>query len=55
MIRKLRLKIVGISLVTVGQGWRAIANKRDGSDFLGYRDTALIAELTLTYAAGQYF
>ena len=29
--------------VTVGQGWRAIANKRDGSDFLGYRDTALIA------------
>ena len=38
--------------VTVGQGWRAIANKRDGSDFLGYRDTALIAELTLTYADG---
>ena len=32
--------------VTVGQGWRAIASKRDGSDFLGYRDTALIAELT---------
>ena len=39
--------------VTVGQGWRAIANKRDGSDFLGYRDTALIAELTLTYADGR--
>ena len=39
--------------VTVGQGWRAIANKRDGSDFLGYRDTALIAELTLTYADGS--
>ena len=38
--------------VTVGQGWRAIANKRDGSDFLGYRDTALIAELTLVYADG---
>lgn len=39
--------------VTVGQGWRAIANKRDGSDFLGYRDTALIAELTLVYADGR--
>ena len=39
--------------VTVGQGWRAIANKRDGSDFLGYRDTALIAELTLAYADGR--
>ena len=39
--------------VTVGQGWRAIANKRDGSDFLGYRDTALIAELTLVYADGS--
>lgn len=38
--------------VTVGQGWRAIANKRDGSDFLDYRDTALIAELTLVYADG---
>lgn len=38
--------------VTVGQGWRAIANKRDGSDFLGYRDMALIAELTLVYADG---
>ena len=38
--------------VTVGQGWRAIADKRDGSDFLGYRDTALIAELTLVYADG---
>lgn len=38
--------------VTVGQGWRAIASKRDGSDFLGYRDTALIAELTLVYADG---
>ena len=38
--------------VTVGQGWRAIANKRDGSDFLGYRDTALIAELILVYADG---
>ena len=38
--------------VTVGQGWRAIANKRDGSDFLGYRDTALIAELTIVYADG---
>lgn len=38
--------------VTVGQGWRAIANKRDGSDFLGYRDTTLIAELTLVYADG---
>ena len=38
--------------VTVGQGWRAIANKRDSSDFLGYRDTALIAELTLVYADG---
>ena len=39
--------------VTVGQGWRAIADKRDGSDFLGYRDTALIAELTLVYADGR--
>lgn len=39
--------------VTVGQGWRAIANKCDGSDFLGYRDTALIAELTLVYADGR--
>lgn len=39
--------------VTVGQCWRAIANKRDGSDFLGYRDTALIAELTLVYADGR--
>lgn len=39
--------------VTVGQGWRAIANKRDGSDFLGYRDTALIAELTIVYADGS--
>lgn len=39
--------------VTVGQGWRAIANKRDSSDFLGYRDTALIAELTLVYADGR--
>lgn len=39
--------------VTVGQGWRAIANKRDGSDFLGYRDTALIAELTIVYAGGS--
>lgn len=38
--------------VTVGQGWRAITNKRDGSDFLGYRDTALIAELTIVYADG---
>lgn len=38
--------------VTVGQGRRAIANKRDGSDFLGYRDTALIAELTIVYADG---
>lgn len=38
--------------VTVGQGWRAIANKSDGSDFLGYRDTALIAELTIVYADG---
>lgn len=38
--------------VTVGQGWRAIANKRNGSDFLGYRDTALIAELTIVYADG---
>lgn len=38
--------------VTVGQGWRAIANKRDGSDFLGCRDTAIIAELTLVYADG---
>lgn len=38
--------------VTAGQGWRAIANKRDGSDFLGYRDTALIAELTIVYADG---
>ena len=38
--------------VTVGQGWRAIANKRDGSDFLGYRDAALIAELTLVYVDG---
>lgn len=38
--------------VTVGQGWRAIANKRDGSDFLGYRDTALITELTIVYADG---
>lgn len=38
--------------VTVGQGWRTIANKRDGSDFLGYRDTALIAELTIVYADG---
>ena len=38
--------------VTVGQGWRAIADKRDGSDFLGYRDTALIAELTIVYADG---
>ena len=38
--------------VTVGQGWRAIANKRDSSDFLGYRDTALIAELTIVYADG---
>ena len=38
--------------VTVGQGWRALANKRDGSDFLGYRDTALIAELSLVYADG---
>lgn len=39
--------------VMVGQGWRAIANKRDGSDFLGYRDTALIAELTIVYADGR--
>ena len=39
--------------VTIGQGWRAIADKRDGSDFLGYRDTALIAELTLVYADGR--
>ena len=39
--------------VTVGQGWRAIANKRDSSDFLGYRDTVLIAELTLVYADGR--
>ena len=39
--------------VTVGQGWRAIANKRDSSDFLGYRDTAFIAELTLVYADGR--
>lgn len=39
--------------VTVGQGWRAIANKRDGSDFLGYRDTALISELTIVYADGR--
>lgn len=38
--------------VTVGQGWRAIANKRGGSDFLGYRDTALVAELTIVYADG---
>lgn len=38
--------------VTVGQGWRAIANKRDGSDFFGYRDTALISELTIVYADG---
>lgn len=38
--------------VTVGQGWRAIANKRDSSDFLGYCDTALIAELTIVYADG---
>lgn len=38
--------------VTVGQGWRAIASKRDGNDFLGYRDTALIAELTIVYADG---
>lgn len=38
--------------VTVGQGWRALSNKRDGSDFLGYRDTALIAELTVVYADG---
>lgn len=38
--------------VTVGQGWRAIADKRDGSDFFGYRDTALIAELTIVYADG---
>lgn len=38
--------------VTVGQGWRAIASKRDGSDFLGYRDTALITELTIVYADG---
>lgn len=38
--------------VTVGQGWRAITSKRDGSDFLGYRDTALIAELTIVYADG---
>lgn len=39
--------------VMVGQGWRAIANKRDGSDYLGYRDTALIAELTIVYADGR--
>ncbi len=39
--------------VTIGQGWRTIADKRDGSDFLGYRDTALIAELTLVYADGR--
>lgn len=38
--------------VTVGQGWRAIANKRGGSDFFGYRDTALIAELTIVYVDG---
>lgn len=47
------LKIKNSLEVTVGQGWRAIANKRDGSDFLGYRDTALIAELTLVYADGR--
>lgn len=46
------LKIENSLEVTVGQGWRAIANKRDGSDFLGYRDTALIAELTIVYADG---
>ena len=39
--------------VTIGQGWRTIADKRDGRDFLGYRDTALIAELTLVYADGR--
>lgn len=47
------LKIENSLEVTVGQGWRAIANKRDSSDFLGYRDTALIAELTLVYADGR--
>lgn len=46
------LKIENSLEVTVGQGWRAIANKRDSSDFLGYRDTALIVELTIAYADG---
>lgn len=39
--------------VTVGQGWRAVSNRRGSSDFLGYRDTALIAELTIVYADGS--
>ena len=39
--------------VTVGQGWRAVSNRRGSSDFLGYRDTALIAELTVFYADGS--
>lgn len=39
--------------VTVGQGWRAVSNRRGSSDFLGYRDTALIAGLTVFYADGS--
>lgn len=39
--------------VTVGQGWRAVSNRRGSSDFLGHRDTALIAELTVFYADGS--
>lgn len=38
--------------VTVAQGWRALSNRRESWDFLGCRDSALIAELIIDYADG---
>lgn len=47
------IKVENSLEVTVGQGWRAVSNRRGSSDFLGYRDTALIAGLTVFYADGS--
>ena len=39
--------------ITLGRGWKALSRAHEGAEYLGYRETALIAGLELTYTDGE--
>jgi len=39
--------------ITLGRGWKALSRAHEGAEYLGYRETALIAALEIVYADGE--